>query len=73
MTKANVTPNVPPNVSDIHTYTLRTLLRVYRRTDDGKKQRLTNYIFTVVSDGKHVVMSVTCMYVCPKHLVEHLV
>ena len=37
MTKANVPPNVTPNVSDIHTYTLRTLLRVYRRTDDGKK------------------------------------
>ena len=37
MTKANVPPNVPPNVSDIHTYTLRTLLRIYRRTDDGKK------------------------------------
>ena len=36
MTKANVPPNVTPNVSDIHTYTLRTLLRVYRRTDDGK-------------------------------------
>ena len=40
MTKANVPPNVPPNVSDIHTYTLRTLLRVYRRTDDGKNIKL---------------------------------
>ena len=38
MTKANVPPNVTPNVSDIHTYTLRTLLRVYRRTDDGKNE-----------------------------------
>ena len=42
MTKANVPPNVTPNVSDIHTYTLRTLLRVYRRTDDGKNRRIRN-------------------------------
>ena len=40
MTKANVPPNVTPNVTDIHTYTLRTLLRVYRHTDDGKKEIL---------------------------------
>ena len=37
MTKANVPPNVTPNVLDIHKYTLRTLLPVYHRTDDGKK------------------------------------
>ena len=47
MTKANVPPNVTPNVSDIHTYTLRTLLRVYRRTDDGKN--------TIVFPAKLVV------------------
>ena len=35
MAKANVPPNVT-NKCSIQTYTLRTLLRVYRRTDDGK-------------------------------------
>ena len=43
ITKANIPPNVIPNVSDIHTYTLRTLLRVYRRTDDGKKTITFNH------------------------------
>ena len=42
MTKANV----PPNVPYIHTYTLRTLLHVYRRTDDGKKRVYTMFVLT---------------------------
>ena len=50
MTKANVPPNVTPNVSDIHTYTLRTLLRVYRRTDDGKNRPNLDHFFLKKTD-----------------------
>ena len=37
MAKANVPPNVTPNVLNKHKYTLRTFLHVYCRIDDGKK------------------------------------
>ena len=57
MTKANVPPNVTPNVSDIHTYTLRTLLRVYRRTDDGKNFSFVRVCLIYVSAEHSIQVS----------------